>query len=134
MGDSQPANLKPGLHAELRQTVEARHTARHLGSGEVEVFATPAMIALMERAAVQAADHLLPAGKRTVGIRVDVRHTAPTPLGMTVTARAELTAIEGRTLTFHVTAADEREQIGAGTHQRAIIDVEKFTERVRLKR
>jgi fluoroacetyl-CoA thioesterase len=129
MGDPQPADLKPGLHAEVHLTVKARHTARHLGSGGVNVFATPAMIALMESAAVQAADHLLPEGKRTVGIGIDVHHTAPTPLGMTVTARAELTAIEGRILTFRVTAADEREQIGAGTHQRAIIDVEKFAAR-----
>lgn len=87
------------------------------------------MIALMESAAVQATDHLLPAGKRTVGTHIDVVHTAPTPLSMTVTVHAELTAIEGCTLTFHVTAADEREQIGAGTHQRVIVDLEKFTER-----
>jgi fluoroacetyl-CoA thioesterase len=133
VGDPQSADLQPGLRAQVNQTVEARHTARHLGSGEVDVFATPAMIALMEKAAVQAIDHLLPAGKRTVGIRIDVVHTAPTPLGMTVTAQAELTAVEGRTLTFHVAAADEREQIGAGTHKRVIIDLEQFTTKAKTK-
>jgi fluoroacetyl-CoA thioesterase len=85
-------------------------------------------------AAVAAVDHLLPDGYRTVGVAVDVRHLAATPVGMRVHAQAELTAIEGRKLTFRMEALDEVERIGEGEHRRVIIDVGRFEERVEAKR
>jgi predicted thioesterase len=125
--------IVPSLVGEVEMVVCEEHTARHLGSGDVAVFATPEMVRLMERASVAAVDHLLPSGFRTVGARIDVRHFAPTPIGMKVTARAELIAARGRRLTFRVEAFDEREKIGEGLHYRVIVDLEKFKERARAK-
>jgi len=125
--------LKPGLSAEVRLTVADRHTARHLGTGNVYVLATPVMIGLMEGACIKAVDPRLPHGQQTVGVRVDVRHLAATPLGMQVVARGELVNIEGRKLTFKVEASDEKEKIGEGVHERFIIDVERFYNRVQNK-
>jgi len=87
----------------------------------------------MERAAVRAVDHLMPEGYRTVGVHVDVRHLAATPLGMIVRARAELIEVNGRTLTFCVEALDGLEKVGEGLHRRVIIDVARFRERVAAK-
>ena len=126
--------IVPGLVGEIEMVVCEENTARHLGSGNVAVLATPEMIRLMEKAAVAAVDHLLPDGYRTVGVAVDVRHLAATPVGMRVRAQAELIAIEGRKLTFRVEADDEVERVGEGEHKRAIIDLERFKERVRAKR
>ncbi|MBC8248067.1 MAG: thioesterase family protein [Anaerolineales bacterium] len=114
--------------------VREENTAQHLGSGNVAVLATPEMVRLMEKAAVAAVDHLLPDGYRTVGVAVNVRHLAVTPVGMRVRAQAELTAVEGRRLTFRVEAFDEVERIGEGEHRRVIIDLERFEERVKAKR
>jgi fluoroacetyl-CoA thioesterase len=125
--------ILPGLVGERETTVEVENTARHLGSGDVSVLATPEMIRLMERAAVRAVDHLLPDGYRTVGIHVDVRHLAATPLGMTVRAKAELMQVEGRKLTFGVEAIDDVEKVGEGIHQRMIVDLAKFREHVESK-
>jgi fluoroacetyl-CoA thioesterase len=126
--------LVAGLTGEKSLTVEPRHTARHLGSGGVDVFATPSMVALMEEAALGAVDPLLPEGQLTVGYSLDVRHLAPTPLGMTVTARAELLAVDGRMLSFRVEAFDEREKIGEGTHVRAVISLDRFSARLAAKK
>jgi fluoroacetyl-CoA thioesterase len=126
-------SLVPGLTGEFRIVVTEANTAKHLGSGCVEVLATPEMVRLMERASVAAVDHLLPEGQRTVGAHLDVRHLAATPLGMTVTARAELLTVEGRRLTFRVEAFDEVEKVGEGTHQRYIIDVDRFRQRITEK-
>jgi predicted thioesterase len=125
--------IQPGLSGEQVTTVTADLTAWHLGSGGVEVYATPAMIALMEAAAVAAIDHLLPPGQVSVGTAVDVRHLAATPLGEQVRARAEITAVEGRKLTLRVQAWDEHELIGEGTHTRFVIDVARFEQRLREK-
>jgi predicted thioesterase len=108
-------------------------TAKHLGSGGIDVYATPAMIALMEAAAVAAVDHLLPQGKASVGVALDVKHLAATPLGHQVRARAEVTDVDGRRITFAVQAWDERELIGEGMHTRYVIDAARFLERVRAK-
>jgi len=124
----------PGLAAEYETEVVLENSAQHLGCGNVSVFATPEMIRLMERAAVRAVDHLLPAGYRTVGIHVDVSHLAATPLGMTVRARAELLEVDGRKLTFRVEAFDGLEKIGEGIHQRMIINLARFEEGVEAKR
>jgi fluoroacetyl-CoA thioesterase len=122
--------LQPGLAGEAKLTVAPQHTAWHMGSGGIEVFATPAMIALMEEAAVRAvADHL-PPGWQTVGVQVDVRHTAATPVGLTVTAHAELAEVSGRRLLYTVTAHDGQESIGEGTHRRVLIDLERFEAQV----
>lgn len=124
------SNISPGLRAEVRRKVTPEITARHLGSGNVEVLATPAMIALMEQAAVQAVDPLLPPGQKTVGVAVDVKHMAPTPVGMEVRAVAELLEVDGRKLLFKVEAYDEKEKVGEGFHRRVIIDLEQFAAKV----
>jgi len=126
--------IVPGLVGQIEMIVHEENTARRLGSGNVAVLATPEMIRLMEKAAVAAVDHLLPDGYHTVGVAVDIRHLAATPVGMRVRGQAELTAVEGRKLTFRVEAFDEVERIGEGAHRRAIIDVERFKERVEAKR
>lgn len=126
--------LPLGLTGRVEKVVEDFLTARHLGSGAVPVFATPAMIALMEWAATEAVTPHLPAGYQTVGTHVDVRHLAATPVGMKVTARAELLEVNGRDLLFRVWAEDEKELIGEGMHRRALIDVARFQRRVQAKK
>ncbi|HDN79629.1 MAG TPA: thioesterase [Chloroflexi bacterium] len=125
--------LSPGLKAEVRRKVTQDITASHLGSGNVEVLATPAMSALMEQAAVRVVDPLLPEGQKTVGVAVEVKHLAPTPVGMEVRAAAELIEVDGRKLLFRVEAHDEKEKVGEGLHRRVIIDVERFAARVAEK-
>jgi fluoroacetyl-CoA thioesterase len=123
----------PGLVGQTELLVGEENTARHLGSGNVAVLATPEMVRLMEKAAVAAVDHLLPDGYRTVGVAVNVRHLAATPVGMRVRAQAELVTVEGRKLTFRVEAFDEVEKIGEGEHRRVIVELERFRERVEAK-
>jgi fluoroacetyl-CoA thioesterase len=125
--------IVPGLKGEVRLVVAEEHTAQHLGSGAVKVLATPQMILLMERAGVAAVDHLLPEGYRTVGARLDVRHQAPTPIGLEARATAELMEVQGRRLIFRVEVHDEVELVGEGMHERAIINVHRFSERVAQK-
>mgnify|MGYP003382349015 CR=1 FL=1 len=125
--------LLPGLTGEANAEVTPANTANALGSGDVPVFATPAMIGLMEAAAIDALRDVLEAGQTTVGVYLDVQHLAATPVGMKVHAEARLMAVEGRRLTFRVSAADESEQIGVGTHQRVIVDSERFLSRTRAK-
>ena len=109
------------------------HTAPRIGSGRVRVLATPVMINLMEVAALDAAENLIPAGHQSLGIRLDVRHIAATPVGMRVRATARLTGVNGRTLEFRVEAHDERDLIGDGSHQRIVVNVARFDERVQAK-
>jgi predicted thioesterase len=125
--------LPLGLRGQVQRTVALEDTALHVRSGKVAVLATPVMIGMMEEASVKAVDHLLPAGHCTVGIHVDVSHSNPTPQGMRVTAHAELHSREGGTLTFRVTAIDEQETVGEGTHKRAIIDLARFQAGVQTK-
>ncbi len=127
-------SVKPGLSHEKRLVVEERHSAGHLGSGSVAVYATPMMILHMEEAALAAVDPLLEPGKATVGVHLDVRHLAPTPVGMEVRVRAELVAVEGKMLTFKVEAFDAVEKVGEGTHVRAVIDTAKFAAKLAAKR
>lgn len=124
----------PGLHAESELVVTEGNTARHLGSGSVNVLATPEMVRLMEQACVAAVDCLLPEGQCTVGVTLDVKHLAATPLGMRVTARAELLAVKDRRLTFRVEVWDEVEKVGEGAHQRYVIDLARFYQRLEEKR
>jgi fluoroacetyl-CoA thioesterase len=127
------ARITPGLSGSAEITVGPEHTAPFVGSGRIAVLATPVMINLIEAAALAAVENLLPAGHQSLGIRLDVSHTAATPIGLRVTATAEVLQVEGRTVTFRVEARDEFEPIGGGTHQRVVVSVERFDERVRRK-
>lgn len=118
--------MEIGATFTIEKTVEHRDSAAALGSGSVAVFATPAMILLMEDAARLAVQDALPEGSTTVGTVVNIQHMAATPVGMRVTATARLIEINGRTLTFDVEAHDEKRQIGKGSHQRAVIDIYRF--------
>jgi predicted thioesterase len=97
------------------------------------VLATPVMISLIEAAALAAVEPLLPAGHQSLGIRLDVRHFAATPVGLTVVATAQVLNVEGRTISFRVEARDEREPIGEGTHERVVVNVARFDDRVQRK-
>jgi fluoroacetyl-CoA thioesterase len=127
------AQIKPGLAGATEIVVGHEHTAPFVGSGRIEVLATPVMINLFEAAALAAIEHLLPPGHQSLGIHLDVSHTAATPIGLRVTASAEVVRVEGRTVTFKVGARDEFEEIGGGTHQRVVVSVERFDERVQRK-
>ena len=127
------AAMRVGLVGSYRIVVADEHTAPFVGSGKVRVLATPVMINLIEAAALACVEHLLPQGHQSLGIHLDVRHIAATPVGMRVNATAELVKIEGRTLTFRVEAHDERELIGDGTHERVVVNVARFDERVQKK-
>ena len=127
---SEPA---PGLTGEIEAVVTEDDTAARWGSGLVPVFGTPALVGLMEGAAVQALEEHLPPGQTSVGGRIDVRHLAATPVGMRVRARAELVKVEGRRLLFRVEAWDEVERIGEATHERFVVGVERFVARAKAK-
>ena len=127
------AELKPGLVGESTTVVIDALTAASYGSGLVAVFATPAMIALMENASVAAIQPHLSAGQTSVGIEVNIKHLAATPVGMHVRARAQVTAVDGRRVSLDVQAWDDKEKIGEGTHVRAIVDQARFTERIAQK-
>ena len=109
------------------------HTAPHVGSGRVHVLATPVMVNLMEAAALQAVEGLLPAGQQTVGTHLDITHVAATPVGMRVRAYAQVVKVDKRTLTFDVYAEDDMVRIGAGVHERIIIHLERFDRRMQEK-
>jgi fluoroacetyl-CoA thioesterase len=127
------SHLKIGLQGSAELLVGAEHTAPRIGSGLVAVLATPVMINLIEAAALAAVEHLLPEGHQSLGIHLDVRHFAATPVGMRIRATGELTGLDGRTLTFKVDAQDEKEAIGGGTHQRVVVNVARFDQRVQTK-
>jgi len=125
--------LKPGLTGTAEIVVGTRDTAPHVGSGKIGVLATPIMVNLMEAAALHAVERFMPPGHQTVGTHLDVKHFAATPVGMRVRAHAELVKVDGRTLTFKLRAEDEREPIGEGVHERLIINVERFDQRMQKK-
>jgi len=127
------ARITPGLTGRAEIVVGPEHTAPFVGSGRIAVLATPVMINLIEAAALAAIEQLLPAGHQSLGTRLDVGHTAATPVGLRVTATAEVLKAEGRTVTFRVEARDEIEPIGGGTHQRVVVSVARFDERVQRK-
>lgn len=113
--------------------VADEHTAPRVGSGLIHVLATPVMINLIEAAALNACEHLLPAGHQSLGTRLDISHIAATPVGMRVSATAEVSRIDGRHIFFKVYAHDERDLIGEGTHDRVVVDVARFDKRVQEK-
>jgi fluoroacetyl-CoA thioesterase len=126
-------SIQPGAMGSAQILVSEEHTAPRVGSGKVHVLATPVMINLIEAAALAAIEHLLPAGHQSLGTRLDVRHIAATPVGMKAFASAVVERVSGRTVLFKVTASDEKEPIGDGTHERVVVNVAKFDARVRRK-
>jgi fluoroacetyl-CoA thioesterase len=126
-------NLKVGLTGSAEITVQDADTAPRIGSGRVSVLATPVMINLMEAAALNAVERLLPQGHQSLGTRLEVGHYAATPVGMRLRATAELTKVEGRNLEFRVEAFDEKERVGDGLHTRVVVNVARFDERVQRK-
>jgi len=127
------SGIVPGLIGTADIVVGPEHTAPFVGSGRIAVLATPVMINVIEAAALAAVEHLLPAGHQSLGTHLDVSHVAATPVGLRVTATAEVIHVEGRAITFRVEARDEIETIGGGTHQRVVVSVARFDERVQRK-
>lgn len=126
--------FQPGMSKELTFQVEEQYTAIHIGSGSMSVLATPSMIAFMERSARMLLGERLPQGYSNVGVLVEVRHLAPSPLGASVRVRCEILEVAGPRVTFSVEAWDEQEKIGEGKHQRVVIDEARFLKRVEAKR
>ncbi len=127
-------NIVTGLTGTAQVGVDDKNTAIAYGSGGISVFATPAMIGLMEKAALSSVDHLLPEGYTTVGIKVDVEHVAATPVGSYVQAQSRLLNIDGRRLIFDVQAHDDMRMVGRGTHERFIVQADAFLQRVTNER
>ncbi len=119
-----------GLVGEQTTTVTETLTAQTFGSGSLSVYATPALVALMEAASVDAINHLLPADQTSVGTSISIKHLAASAVGQTIRARAEVTQVEGRQITFTVQAWDSKQLIGEGTHIRFIVDIERFMKRL----
>ena len=122
-----------GMKAEVSSLVEREDTASEVGSGSLLVYATPCMVALMEGAACEAIEEALSDSQTTVGIELNIQHLSATPVGLEVRAEAEVTAVEGKIITFAVTAYDEAGEIGKGTHKRAIVNSQKFLEKTYAK-
>lgn len=125
--------LEIGIKGIERETVTKQNTALAMGSGELNVYATPAMCALMEKAAYKSISSELDKGMGSVGTRLSIEHISATPLGMNVRAESELIEIDGRRLVFTVAAYDEKGEIGRGTHERFIINNEKFQSKTDAK-
>lgn len=123
--------IKEGLQAVNEIVVTENDTASKLGSGDLDVFATPSMIALMENTSKKVVEEILPEGYSTVGIEVSIKHIKATPLGMKVKCEAVLEKVDGKKLTFKVEAWDEKGKIGEGTHERLIINVESFMNKIK---
>ena len=119
-----------GMKGEASTLVEKEDTAECVGSGSLLVYATPCMVALMEGAACEAIADCLSDTKTSVGTELNIKHLSATPVGLEVRAEAEVTAVEGNTITFQVAAFDESGKIGEGTHKRVVISTQKFLDKV----
>ena len=126
--------LTTGIKNKTELYVTDKNTAKAVGSGTLEVYATPQMINLMETCACFSVEPYMEPGKTTVGIGLSISHVSATPIGLKVWCESELIAIDGRKLTFRVSAYDERGLIGEGTHERFIVDTQKFTAKVQAKK
>jgi predicted thioesterase len=127
-------SLEAGIKGTQEVIVSAANTAKTMGSGTLDVFATPAMIALMEKTAWESVQPQLDEGSGTVGTSLQVKHVAATPVGMKVTCESELIRVDGRALTFSVKAYDETGLIGEGEHERFIVFNDKFQAKADAKR
>jgi fluoroacetyl-CoA thioesterase len=125
--------IQAGIMGTASLIVSDEHTAPRIGSGRIRVLATPVMINLFEAAALNACEHLLPDGHQSLGTRLEISHIAATPVGMRVTATAEVVKVDGRNIHFTVSARDERDLIGEGRHERVVVNVERFDKRVQEK-
>lgn len=126
-------DLPAGLTGTAELVVGEQHTAPRVGSGRIRVLATPVMINLFEAAALAAVEQSLPEHHQSLGTHLDVTHVAATPVGMRVRATAEVVRVDGRTIYFRVRADDEFDLIGEGTHERVVVNLERFDQRVRDK-
>lgn len=131
---SDTFNLEVGLRGEASLVVTEATTAPAVGTGRIAVFATPAMIVLMEAAALDCMEARLASGQASLGTHLDVRHSRPSPVGARILATAEITAIEGHAITFRIEARDEHEIIGSGVHTRVVVDIARFEAKVAAKR
>lgn len=127
-------DYQPGMTREETFTVQGKHTAYHIGSGDSRVLSTPSMISFMEIVAHRLLSKHLPPEKLSVGIHVDIKHLAATPVQAEITVKARLIEIHGSRAVFEVDAWDEQEQIGTGIHQRAVVDLARFEQGVDQKR
>ena len=125
--------LTIGMEFTQELVVEEKHLAKNMGSGIVSVFATPMMIALTEKTASEGIQNYLDEGNTSVGTLINMSHDAPTPVGMKVTATTKITAIEGRKIVFDVVCKDEKTIIGKGTHERFVVNLEKFNSKANSK-
>ena len=126
--------LNPGIKGSASVAVTAANTAAAMGSGELNVFATPALAALVEKACWQSVAPELDPGCGTVGTKLELAHNAPTPVGMMVRCESELTAVDGRKLTFSAVMYDDAGEVGRATHERFIIQNEKFQKKADAKK
>ena len=126
--------LTTGIHGEQSVAVTNENTAKTMGSGTLDVFATPALVALAEKTCWMSVAEALDEGCGTVGTKLELEHTAPTPVGMTVTCESELVAVEGRKLVFKVSLHDEKGPVGGGTHERFVINNAKFAAKAESKK
>lgn len=126
-------SLVPGLSATISQLVSEAMLANRVGSGSAPVFATPELALLIEKAACAALEHSLDEGMTSVGTQLDISHLAASPVGMEVSATAELTEVNGNKLVFRVSAKDSVEDISVGTHTRYLVDKAKFIQRAQAK-
>jgi fluoroacetyl-CoA thioesterase len=126
-------DLPAGLKGTAELIVGEQHTAPRIGSGRIRVLATPVMINLIEAAALAAVEQSLPEDHQSLGTHLDITHIAATPVGMRVRATAEVVRVEGRTIYLRVRAEDEHELIGEGTHERVVVNLERFDRRVQEK-
>ena len=122
-----------GLKGEASTLVEKEDTAQYVGSGSLLVYATPCLAALMEGAACAAIEDVLPQGQTSVGTALNLEHLSATPVGLEVRASAEVTAVDGRNITFAITASDESGEIGRAIHTRVLVNSEKFLEKTYQK-
>lgn len=127
------AKLEIGMTATKTEQVTKENTAKTVGSGSLPVYATPAMIALIEQTAVQLLDGALEEGMTTVGTKLDIAHTSATPIGLCATCTCELVEIDRKRLVFHVNVTDACGQIGKGTHERFIVKADPFVEKANAK-
>ena len=118
-----------GMKGEVSTLVEREDTAKEVGSGSLQVYATPCMVALMEGAACEAIEEAMDDTKTSVGTELNIQHRSATPVGLEVRAEAEVTAVDGKVVTFEIRAFDEAGEIGKGTHKRVIVNSQKFLDK-----
>ena len=128
-----PMEITVGMKGEAETTAEREDTAQEVGSGDLLVYATPCMVALMEGAACNAIEDALAEGQTTVGTMLNIEHISATPVGLEVRAEAEVTEVNGKVITFRVKAFDEAGEIGHGIHQRVMVNAQKFLDRAYAK-